>query len=108
MVNDCEDTLSLTHEIVCDGIGIDDIIAGKNAITLYPNPTTDIVTIESQNNLSMEQVTVYNVLGQTVYQNAPMSQFKHSINVSKMASGVYTIHVRTNNGVIIRKFEIIK
>ncbi len=108
MANDCEDTLSITHEVVCDGIGIQDVIADKNAITLYPNPTTDLVTIESQNNLSMEQVTVYNVLGQIVYQNVPMSQFKHAVDVSKMASGVYTIHVQTNNGVIIRKFEIIK
>jgi len=53
-------------------------------------------------------VTVYNVLGQKVYQNAPMSPFKHTVDVSKMASGVYTIHVQTNDGVIIRKFEIIK
>lgn len=108
MVNDCEDTLTLTHEVACSGIGINEVIADKNAVTLYPNPTTDLVTIESENNLSMEQVTVYNVLGQKVYQNAPMSPFKHSIDVSKMASGVYTIHVQTNDGVIIRKFEIIK
>src|SRR5690554_1248574 len=109
MVSSCGDTLTLTKVVKCDnGIGIDEVIADKNAVTLYPNPTTDLVTIESAKHLTMEQVTVYNVLGQNVYQDKPMSRSKHAIDVSKMASGVYTIHVQTNDGVIIRKFEIIK
>jgi hypothetical protein len=56
----------------------------------------------------MEQVAVYNVLGQVVYKAKADSKDKHTLNLSGFASGVYTIQIYTDKGTVARKLEIIK
>ena len=108
MINDCDDTTVLSKTVMCTAVGIGNITVGKDALKLYPNPTSDQITIENTSNLAMEYITVFNVLGQAVYQNTAQSAVKHQMNVSKMASGLYTVRIKTNQGFIVRKFEILK
>src|SRR5690606_23120583 len=101
-------TTTITKEIDCEDVGIKDLDLSKEALKLYPNPTSDKVTIENSSNYNMEYVTVLNVLGQVVYQSVPQSAMKHQFNVSSMASGLYTVRIQTNQAIVIRKFEILK
>jgi len=107
LTNDCG-TTTLTTTVNCSGVGIKEVDLGKDELKLYPNPTADNVTIENTSNLNMEYITVFNVLGQVVYQNTPQSANKHQLNVGKMASGLYTVRIKTNKGMVVRKFEILK
>lgn len=100
---------TFTKQVECDdGTGIGDINIDNKVMKLYPNPTADFVTIENNSQLNMETITVMNVLGQVVYKDAAQSSTKHRMNVSKLASGVYTVQIQTNEGVVIRKFEVLK
>lgn len=57
----------------------------------------------------MEEVIVYNVLGQQlVSEKVNTSNNLVQINTEKMVAGVYQLHVQTNKGLVIRKFEILK
>ena len=107
MTNDCG-TKTITTTVNCTGVGINDIDLSKDALKLYPNPTSDKITIENSSNLNMEYITVFNVLGQVVYQSVPQNAVKHQMNVSNLASGLYTVRIKTNEGMVIRKFEILK
>jgi hypothetical protein len=72
-----------------------DSFAG-NAIQTYPNPSNGIVTI-SGGNLSKEKhkLTIYNELGQQVY-NKNMALFnEYTINLSHLSKGIYFITMQS-------------
>ena len=66
---------------------------------LYPNPTNDILNIDSQ--LLIEKVQVYNMQGVLVKES-----FTKSIDVSELSSGIYFIKV--SNNVTSSTMKIIK
>ncbi|WP_118950639.1 Ig-like domain-containing protein [Taibaiella helva] len=89
-------------------VGIHQLNVGNDEMTVYPNPAKATATILNKGNLKMEKIEVYNVLGQVVYRAAADSKDKHTLALSGMASGVYTIQVYTDKGTVARKLEIIK
>lgn len=73
----------------------------QNLITIYPNPATDVINLESQTNL--ESITVYDVHGrQIVTQLTSTNQTK--INVSQLSKGVYFLNIKTTDGEQTTKF----
>ncbi len=88
-------------------VGIHQITVDNNELMVYPNPTSGTTTLQSKN-LKMEEVTVYNVLGQVVQRSKADSQNKHTLKLDVLAPGMYTIQVRTDKGNVARKLEIVK
>ncbi|PSK94501.1 PKD domain-containing protein [Taibaiella chishuiensis] len=88
-------------------VGIHQITVDNNELMVYPNPASGIATLQSKN-LKMEEVTVYNVLGQAVQSSKADSPNKHTLKLEVLAAGVYTIQVRTDKGNVARKLEILK
>jgi len=79
--------------------GIVNINTGE--IKMYPNPATTTLTIQSTNE-PITQVSISNILGQTVYlQAAPANCQLLTVDVSGLAAGVYFVRV---NGAAVRKF----
>lgn len=66
----------------------------KLNVNVYPNPTNDVVNIETQENL--QSYEVYNVLGQQVQKG--MFNNNNQINLHGAASGNYFIKVTTQQG----------
>jgi hypothetical protein len=68
---------------------------------LYPNPSSEIVTIKFADNLDVEEIQVINTQGQIVYS----SEFNFAtINTSSFSSGIYFIELKTPKTKIIRKY----
>lgn len=88
-------------------VGIKQINVGSDALNVYPNPTTGTATI-STSGLKMENIAVYNILGQLVYSVKAQHNDKHVLNLDGFASGVYTVQVLTDKGNVARKLEVIK
>lgn len=65
---------------------------------IYPNPTTDILNIELKENLTLENVLIYNTSGQLVKETS-----EKIINVSGFAKGIYNVQVLTNHGKATKK-----
>ncbi|MCL9808894.1 T9SS type A sorting domain-containing protein [Flavobacterium luminosum] len=72
-------------------LGSDDFVLERFAV--YPNPAIDFVTIQLQDNLTLERVNIYNSLGQLVKTDS-----QHTINISTLAKGTYYFEVHTNQG----------
>jgi hypothetical protein len=89
-------------------LGINQLNIDKNEMTVYPNPTKETATILNRGALKMENIAIYNVFGQVVYKEKADSKDKHSMNLSGLASGIYTIQIFTDKGTVARKLEIIK
>ena len=70
---------------------------------VYPNPANSMVCVEAE---GMEHVTIYNVMGQVVYQQH-CSEDGVVIGISNLVTGIYTMSVKTAQGTIIKRFSII-
>ena len=68
-------------------------------ISLYPNPVTDLLFIESE--LPIEKATIYSVLGQSVMTT---SIENNQLDVSSLSKGVYFITLTNEIGSSIQKF----
>lgn len=67
-------------------------------LTVYPNPTVDMITITAQN---VNKVEIYNILGEKVYSAANVE----TVNLEKFSAGAYILKVYTNEGVATKKIQ---
>ncbi len=88
-----------------DNVGINDNVNASSFVTLYPNPTKDMVNLRSIDNMST--VSVYDVFGKNIA-NYEVSGNEAQINVSNLASGLYVAKIATENGVVVKKFNVQK
>ena len=69
------------------------------AIVLYPNPSHDELHLQMPSDLVVEQVIIYNSLGQKI-----LSDNRLDINISGLSSGVHYVEIQTAEGTIHKKF----
>ena len=86
------------------GVGINDYLI--NSITLYPNPTNDIVNVEcTMNNVQLEGIEVIDVYGKVVRTVVWANNYSPiCINVSGLANGIYFVRVTTDEGTVTKTF----
>jgi len=76
----------------------------NETIKIYPNPTKDLLKIDSKYDLSSSLINVYNMLGAKVYE----SNFKEKIDLSILNSGVYFLSIEENRQRLLHKKVIVK
>lgn len=73
------------------------------SLTYYPNPVKDVLTLS--NNENIEEVVIYNLLGQVVFSKT-INEREISLNLSSITEGIYIVKV-TSEGVE-KTFKIVK
>jgi sugar lactone lactonase YvrE len=69
------------------------------SLLVYPNPSTDKITIELKNNIELEKATLFNIKGKQ-----ESIQIKdQTLDVSRLPRGVYILRLATSKGVIEQK-----
>lgn len=69
-------------------------------ITVFPNPTTDYIQINS--NQEVQSVTIYNMNGQPIYQNLD-HQVSNRIDLSNYTPAIYIVSIGLSNNQTISK-----
>ena len=82
--------------------GINMIGENTQEVNVYPNPTTNFVTIQAK---GMNHITVLNTLGQMVY-DANVDGDLQSLDMSQYGAGVYVVRVATENGVGVQRVVV--
>lgn len=75
------------------------------AIKVYPNPANGIITINVGADYANASVTVLNTIGQEVY-NGSLSSQMNQLDLTGMASGAYTLIVKSGNNKHIEKITL--
>ena len=70
-----------------------------SAISVYPNPASDVVHIQMPATSTLEKVIVYNNLGQKVMENSALD-----FSVSSLPTGVHYVDIQTTEGIYHKKF----
>jgi len=83
---------------VVEDMGVSDL--NEQAVTLYPNPTTGVLNIQSSKEI--RQVEIVNLNGQSL-----MNAKTHSINLTVLPTGTYLVKVILTNGETVIK-KVIK
>jgi hypothetical protein len=70
----------------------------KNEVKIYPNPVSDILTINSD--AAIETVEVFDMSGRKL----PVGMNGNKADVRNLPSGTYTIRIKTKNGMLSKQF----
>lgn len=102
------DTLPATNistiiDVSCLSIGINEIEDIQFTFIIYPNPSTNIITIATTGLTGETFASIYNIQGQLLLQQF-IHQAREEINISSLAYGVYIIKVNSVDGIAVRKF----
>ena len=57
---------------------------------------------------TIQTVQVYNILGQLIHENQPLSNEKFTLKIPQTASGIYMIIVKTNKNIYHEKITLVK
>ncbi len=89
-----------THDYTVNITGVENINVVSDDINFFPNPVSNIVQIKANSNI--KQISVFNYLGQQIYQNKPNS-LNSEIDVFEWNAGIYFITIKTTNGIYTEK-----
>jgi hypothetical protein len=73
------------------------------SISLFPNPVANELRIQNAE-LRIEEIEIYNVLGEKCLTPSLSKGEGASINVSSLSAGIYFVRVKTNEGIRESKF----
>ena len=90
-------TVIVNNGVNCDipvqvNMGVADF--NKPHITLYPNPTSNLINIEVSDNQPITKATIHNILGQTIM----TVENTATLDISSATKGTYFITVETASG----------
>jgi len=76
----------------------------KNAFTVYPNPATDFISIQSQDGLSdTVTVSIINLLGEVVAKHSVNAATENNINISALSAGMYMVKAESATATSVTK-----
>jgi Secretion system C-terminal sorting domain len=91
----------------CDTIstGIQELKA-QESLSVYPNPTTERISISSGQNGGAE-LTIYDQVGRVVYRNNAFYSGSE-VDIHSLSSGIYTLHLSSAGGEMQSRFVKLK
>jgi hypothetical protein len=75
----------------------------QSRLTLYPNPSTDQITIETSSTPTNSQLSIMNLNGQEIL-TCQITESKTTIDISTLPSGVYFVRLTNDKTVEVGKF----
>ncbi|MGB0916018.1 MAG: T9SS type A sorting domain-containing protein [Flavobacteriales bacterium] len=99
---DCETTADVS---VSMAVGIDEAIAEN--ISVYPNPATENITIQSENVIEVESISLMDATGKIVQAITPGVSFSTvTIPVNQLAKGVYLLQLNMAGGIVNHRLMV--
>lgn len=80
-------------------LGVNENALASNNISVYPNPTKGLVSVDSAS--AVKSITVYDTTGKQV-----SASKTNSVDLSNQAKGVYLVQVQTENGSTSKKIVV--
>jgi len=90
---------------VCTGISEDML---NNAVSIFPNPTSGAVNISLTGKLGNVEVTVFNVLNETIVNTSEKINNEKTLqyDLSEQPSGLYFVRIKTASAELIEKIVL--
>jgi PKD repeat protein len=98
------DNINITEPLSVQNLSVD------NSLSIYPNPSNGNFTIkfDAQYDNAYE-LSIFNMLGQQVLHTNLQNiagQYEYPVNLSNNAKGIYTVMVKSNNQMTVKKIAV--
>ena len=80
-------------------IGVEDYLL--ETIEMFPNPVVDILTIQYNEQLVMDTITIYDILGKKMF--VVRDDFSGAVDMQLLPSGVYFVRMEIGDAVLTKK-----
>ena len=87
---------------VQSNLGSDDILTDDIGIAIYPNPASDILTFDLNDQAEQVVYNIYSING-VLLATGVITDRKYQLNVSDFATGIYMVEFQTKKGNLIKK-----
>jgi hypothetical protein len=88
---------------VCDILPIKDLkVIDNQSFTVFPNPASNFIQIESDNNKLNQKVEIIDVLGKTVFIERMINN-PFSLNINRLHSGIYLVKIGNKVQKLVKK-----
>jgi hypothetical protein len=77
-------------------------------ITLFPNPSSEILYLQNRNNAIINRIYIYDFLGNEAIKLNVDNQSLSDIKVSHLPAGIYIMRIDTSTETYIKRFSLIK
>jgi hypothetical protein len=84
-------------------IGVEENVL-NDQLLIYPNPANSVLNIKSENSLGKSVILITDVLGKTIIETKNNDLYQTSINIEQLSSGVYLLQLKSEKGIIVKKF----
>ncbi len=105
-----KEIIKITHDYFYGPTSADEISL-EDEITIYPNPSSGIITIDIESGDDQHYlIEIIEITGRTVHEVRidKNETFTRTIDLSNLVSGSYFMIFRSDKGVQMRQFEIVK
>lgn len=83
-------------------LSTEDFELANNAISLYPNPTTKTLTLESKQ--AIQHITIYDISGRSIKEIAVIGvKTELTTSTETLSTGTYFVKIKTTNGETVKK-----
>jgi len=101
----CRNNNEVVLTIVGKTLGVEANELTDANISLFPNPTTNIITIKNDSEFDLDSAMIMDVNGR-ILETIELNEIGHDkvISLSDYASGLYFVKINSNLGNVIRRF----
>lgn len=92
---------TLSDSTYCTNVGITELTAPPNNISVYPCPATTSFTVQSDEYLNDAEITIRNATGQIVKKYSGLNGNTTILDCSDLASGIYFLSLTDHTGVSV-------
>lgn len=82
-------------------------LLNPDLMKVYPNISSDIVNVHLNGSQTFSDVMVRDIMGQMVY-TKKVNDNHTSIDVNTLSEGMYIVSIRTDAGVMTKRFEVVR
>jgi len=89
------------------GDQVNDELIEEVEVIISPNPSTGPISIHANNNDQLQEVAIYDMIGQLQYERTDLTS--NHLNVEQTFNqGLYFAHIKTAKGTTVQQIEVIK
>ena len=89
-------TLTICSQVFTE-IPLGNELFSKDYFSVYPNPSTGIFTIQTENDINNAIITVADLNGRIVYNTKVLNLKQTSLNLSELQSGMYILNIKNES-----------
>ncbi len=81
----------------------------KNDLTICPNPTNNFINLSYSDNFSGKEILIFDIYGNTRFEIKDIRLLKgNRIQTDSFPNGIYYLKVKTDSGIITRRFVVFR